>query len=259
MKTAAMTFHVRALRTCGGRRIRARKYRMRQIIRYRCGRRAASRYAVREDDAKRRIKFSRLSEEIIDRIIWRLQRPLHRSEPEEDIMFPGEAGRAAVLEPNRHTVRLLSDSEKKISAAVTDKNLEIASRLETACFLGFLAGQASVRNSFSEVVRQGSGQRKPETVEKQKSAHHRFVIFLRNEFDEYKKRLKKADREKPFTTLMRGFRESIPALIAKLEAQDDPELLAFAKRLKGKAGTDGDGVMGMKQLKRYLRDAPKTK
>jgi hypothetical protein len=261
MKTAAMTFHVRALRTCGGRRIRARKYRMRYRIYRSRGWRRASRYAVREDDAKRRIKFSRLSEEIIDRILWRLQGPLLRSEPEKDIIFPGEAGRTAVLEPNRHTVRLLRDYEKKISTMVTDKDPALALRLENVCFLGIQFGQASVRNSFNEVVRRGSsgGHRTPETVAKQKSAHDRFVIFLRNEFDGYKKRLKKADREKPFTTLVSGFRESIPALITALEAQDDPDNHAFAKRLRGTAGTDGDEVMSQRQLERHLSKDSNTK
>ena len=223
------------------------------------GRQPGRMYAIREDDTQRERHFSRLIGEIIDRVLVRLSFALMGSQCDEGIVFPEQTHVKTQLAHNRNTVKLLRDYEKKISTMVTDKDPALASRLEEVCFLGIRFGQASVRTS--EVVRWGSsgGYRTRETTEKQKSAHDRFTTFLRNEFDEYKKHLKKRDREKPLTTLVRGFRESIPALITALEAQDDAERHAFAKRLRGKAGIDSDGVMSIKQLKRCLRDAPKTK
>jgi hypothetical protein len=235
---------------------------------------AVSRYSVVEEDATRREKFSGEAEYAIERVLCRLQKsllfqsevkagiifPSRASLPlvlEPGVIFPGQAMSPLVLEPNSSTVALLLENGNQIFDAISDENEQLTARLEMACFFGLQFGQAIARYSFNVAVRRGSsgGHREPETTKKQKSVHDRFAIPLKKFFGVYQDHWKKAGLT--FSQLVDGFRECIREFIPEWEADDDAQLHEFAKKLRGKAGINGDGVMSAKNMmSTYLHESP---
>jgi hypothetical protein len=163
-------------------------------------------------------------------------RPSYPIAKAHEIVLPEDIALPLLLYYNEKTAEALETNDAKL-----------------ASLSGILAGQASMRVALAEIIERGhsvtvsGGKRIATKKQKRDDANSNFEFYVFGKFLEYE--IKQKAKNLPAT--WNDFRESVirPAIprMLKSKYREDRQV---GRRLMGKAGTNGDGVMSTKQLQR---------